>query len=285
MQKYLRPSLLLSKNIYTTGLTGFIGKNLLPVLLEDYDFVINFERDNKIRIHTKNSQEPYKVTQSLIKKYTSKEIIHLATLYDPLPSSAESLKKIVKSNIFFLVNILEDFFPSTQLDIINICSYHQLLDTQSQNPYSLAKGILSVYLKNSQHKVKNIYLFDTFGPNDNRRKVVDIFIKSIITNKPIIIPKNDIYINISHVSSICQSILKSQELSQGEYSIASPNTLSLEELAKLIMKIIGSDVEIEKNGIAPDYFNFLKKIPQNIFLSPKSNSLENELLSRVNEIK
>lgn len=39
------------KVIYTTGITGFIGRNLLIKLVLSYDFVINFGRDNEMSIH------------------------------------------------------------------------------------------------------------------------------------------------------------------------------------------------------------------------------------------
>ena len=40
--------------VYTTGLSGFIGKNLLPLLLKKFPKIINFRRDNVHEVYTQD---------------------------------------------------------------------------------------------------------------------------------------------------------------------------------------------------------------------------------------
>jgi nucleoside-diphosphate-sugar epimerase len=275
----------LSKNIYTTGLTGFIGKNLLPLLKKDYDQVINFQRNNKLTIYSRDSAESFATSKSIMKLYPAKKIIHLATLYKPKASSLDSTNKLIESNILFLINILENILPSREIDIINISSYLQLLDVASQNLYSLTKEVMANYLKNNEYKVSNIYLFDTFGAGDTRNKVVDIFVRNILSKKKITIPENKIFINLTQVNSLCESIVGALKLSTGNYSVMSSDTICLEDLATLIMRLVGYNTEIEQKGITLDYLNTLTHIPQNIYQTSSTATLEKKILQHINEIK
>ena len=275
----------MSKNIYNTGLTGFIGKNLLPFLKKDYDQVINFQRNNKLTIYRRYSEESLTTSKSIIKQYPAKKIIHLAALYKTKASSLGSINELIESNILFLINILENILPSREINIINISSYLQLLDAPSQNTYSLTKEVMTNYLKNNEYKVSNIYLFDTFGAADTRNKVVDIFVRNILSKKKITIPENKIFLNLTHVTSLCESIEGALKLASGNYSIMSPDTICLEDLASLIMKLVGYNIEIEKKGITLDYLNAVTYIPKNIYQPSSTESLKRKILQHINEIK
>ena len=71
------------ETIFTTGLSGFIGKNLLPKLLNEYDQIINFERNNKLSIYEKSHKKSVSLSKKLINEFDAKKLIHLATLYRP----------------------------------------------------------------------------------------------------------------------------------------------------------------------------------------------------------
>ena len=54
-----------SEVIYCTGLSGFIGKNLLPILLRKYSQVINFRRNNTFEIYkTDGSIQRFEIINS-----------------------------------------------------------------------------------------------------------------------------------------------------------------------------------------------------------------------------
>ena len=221
------------KIVYATGLTGFIGSNLLPFLLESYDVVINFARNNSVIIYKKNDTEQMAFSSKILIDYPSNIFINLATLYNPKPLSIKDFNNLIESNINFPLNIIEILLGfNKKLNIVNTSSYMQLLPLKFQNQYSLSKEIFLSRISNNLQNIKNLYLFDSFGKGDTRNKVIDIFIKNIKNNKNISIPSNDIHINISYVDDICTSIKGSIELPGGNYSILSPDTITLELLAK-----------------------------------------------------
>ncbi len=275
----------LHKTIYVTGITGFIGSNLLPLLLQNFDKVINFKREGNLEIISRNTSKEKKISKDIIINNPSKTLINLATLYNPYPESTSALKDLIQSNIFFPSEVIDLLKPLDDMKVINAVSYHQLLDFNSQNVYSLSKELFKVFLDKYHSSIVNIYIFDTFGNGDKRNKVTDIFITNILKGNDLTIPKNDIKINLSDSEPVSLSIINSINLNPGNYCILSPDTISLYDLAKTIMKITNKEVEIIRADIGRSFFDEIPKFPENIFSSDPEYSFENSLKNRVEEIE
>jgi len=273
------------KIIYTSGLTGFIGTNLKKYLLDKYDFILNFKRNNQVTIYTNKNTKTIKLTKKVFIKYEAKHFINLATYYNSHPKNYKEVKELVNSNILFIIKLINSFPSKKNLEIINICSAFQLVDFKFQNTYSLSKQMINNFLIDNNYSHKNIYLFDTFGKNDTRNKVTDVFIKKILNNQKINIGSNKVRINLSNVNNICLSLVNAIKKPNGNYCIKSKNTIFLEDLAKLIMKKTKKIVKIEKKDYVLCYFDKIKYFPKNIFIKKNQKKLENEILERINEIK
>lgn len=273
------------KVIYVTGITGFIGSNLLKHLLQKYVKVVNFTRNNSLQIYEKNTMKEINVSSKFLIQNPASIFINLATLYIPNPNSAEELENIVEANILFPSRVYSSLAHTADLKIINALSYHQLLDFNSQNVYSLSKELFKKFLDNQNIEIVSVYIFDTFGSGDTRNKVVDIFIKNILCGNPITIPSNEIKINLADVQIVCRSLMKSIEVRQGSYSLKSPDTITLEELAKMIMEISNKKVDLIKAGSSLYSFDEIKTFPENIFFEDSDYSFKKSLSKRIKEIK
>ena len=114
--------------------------------------------------------------------------------YDPTPKNKLDEKKIIDANVNFPIKILKN--TENQIKVLNTSSYIQLLDEKYQIHYSRTKNIFLNHLINSQIDYLNLYMFDTFGSNDDRNKVVDRFIIDILRDKDLNIPNNPVFINL-----------------------------------------------------------------------------------------
>ena len=275
----------LNNAIYVTGITGFIGSALLPNLTKQYSKVLNFTRRGSIQIYEKNIMLEQEISSDFIINNPAKNFLNLATLYKPYPSSDLELNDLIEANILFPSSVLQKLRIFSDLKIINALSYHQLLDFPSQNVYSLSKELFKKFVDRQNFQTVNIFIFDTFGLGDTRNKVIDIFIKSILDRSPIRIPSNEIKINIADSESISSSLIRSLDLDAGSYSIKSPDTLSLESLARLIMEITKIDVEIIKENTGANYFDLIEEFPENIFTPTATHNFELSLKARIDEIK
>lgn len=273
------------KTIYVTGLTGFIGRNLLSHLLKNFDQVVNFTRDENIQIINDKTLREIKFNNQFVTDNPSNFLINLATLYQPYPGSFIDLEKLVEANILFPARVVNYFDPVENFKILNAVSYHQLLDFSAQNIYSLSKELFKKFIDNQKFEVLNIYIFDTFGKGDSRNKVTDIFIKNILLGQSITIPNNEININLSDSESVSNSLMKGLSLPSGSYSLMSPDTVSLEYLALKIMDLSKKEVKLIKKNIGKNYFNDIKQFPKNIYQSHANSSLDKTLKMRIEEIQ
>ena len=273
------------KIIYATGLTGFIGSNLLHYLLEESDKIVNFTRIKTLRIYAKDGAKEVGIASDFFLQNPSNTLINLATLYNPNPSSVAELEHLIEANIHFPASVFNALSSLENLKIINALSYHQLLGFKSQNVYSLSKEIFKKFLDHQHSDIVNLYIFDTFGSGDKRNKVVDIFIKNIIAGHPISIPSNEIRINLADVQPLCRSLLMGIDLPSGSYSLKSPDTISLEDLAKMIMEISNKKVDILKVNTSSNYLDEVKTFPTNIFIEDSSYNLRDCIKKRIKEIK
>ena len=273
------------KIIYTSGGTGFIGKNFIPLLLGIYDEVINFTSKETIQIYSKNKVTEKEISIDFLTSQPSSVFFNLATLYIPNPSSISEMRNLLDANILFPMRTLEYLKIFDNLRLINALSYTQLLDFSNQNIYSLSKEIFKKFIFfNHTTDIINLYLFDTFGNCDNRNKVTDVFIRNILSGSSITIPKNEVHINLTHNSAISESLLKSIYLDPGEYCIKSPDSISLENLAYLIMDITGKKVQVFKKHSAVNPLELIKSFPENVFISPKEYNFRNHLENRIQQI-
>ena len=273
------------QSIYISGATGFIGRNLIPSLLNIYKQVINFTRREIIQIYSKNNVVEQKISIDFLERNPSNEFINLATLYVPNPNSISEMKDLLEANILFPMHTLEFLNALDNLKIINALSYTQLLDFPNQNIYSLTKEIFKKFLFfNKSSNIVSLYLFDTFGEKDIRNKATDVFIRNILSGSPIRIPENEVNINLTHNSTIAESFIQSIALDPGDYCVKSPNTISLESLAILIMDITGKEVKIFKKNSVIDPFQFIKSYPENIFKAPEGYNFKKLLENRIQEI-
>ena len=276
----------MSRVIYATGLSGFIGSHLLDQLKNDYSVILNFRRNNQVEIYQDtNSPRVEKFSDNLINNFKTDTLFHLATNYDPSPENLKDIKNIINSNFYFPVNLIDRLkIDPLSFNLITTSSYIQLLHKDHQNIYSLSKDMFINWYKEISENIVNIYLYDSFGANDLRNKVVDTFIKKILNKEQIIIPENEIEINLTEVGDIVRSLINSIKLKRGEYQIASKEVITLSELALILMKIIGHQTDVVRIGIGRNFLKHVRNSPRNILLSNNNLNLQDQLKERVEEI-
>ena len=271
--------------IYTTGLTGFIGKNVLKKIIFDYDVVVNFGREKKIIIYQHSAEPIYKdFSTEVLEKYPSDILLHLATHYNPKPINLAEEELLEKSNFHFpksLCNILKNFGLKR---IISSSSYLQLIDLKQQSLYSETKNKFVRWAK-SEFEVTEVFLFDTFGKNDQRSKVIDVFIKNSIANHDIKIPSTKVDINLTHVEEVADSLISSIGLTPGQYMIMSNNNLTIRELAESIISIEKTTAKINATMKGDNLLTKINSYPENIYVNSLKKNFYEQIKSHYDEIK
>ena len=246
------------KTILLTGGSGFIGRNILPILREKYDVlaptrqdlnlldenaVAQFFNQNKIDyvVHTANAS-PAKnpldkleriMPDSLRAYYTLERCSHLYEKMFYLGSGAEYDKR---QDIISIKE--EDFGKKIPTD-----------------DYGFAKYIMNLCAKTSEN-IYNLRIFGCYGPTDAKTKFIRDAIDCCLQNRPITIRQNCMfdYIYVTDLGYVILNLLE-KKLSYHDYNICTGKRISLLEIAKIVSQQMNNlrPIKIVKKGWNKEY--------------------------------
>ncbi len=181
------------KKILLTGASGYIGSHLLNRLLDNNQYSISvivrqttnpkFIEKYKSRI---NFYE-YKGIESLYNIMCDQEnfdlIVHIAGFVKP-GMKYEEVSSNIKGNVLLLSHLLESMRLCGISNIINTGSYWELGDKNKNVP----KSVYAIYKKTNRNLIReycdsfgfraiNLILYDIYGTNDERNKLIPFLIK------------------------------------------------------------------------------------------------------------
>ena len=217
-----------NKNAFITGHKGFLGtelkKHLKPYNLKLISRNYNLKKI-KQNINTKNY------------------LFHLAAYYNPNPKSLFDLSKVFKDNLIFGIDFLSNFEKNYFTKILSTHSYMEYF--KDKNTYALAKSLQAEYLTDFfKNQLIKIYIFDTFGLNDTRNKLIQIWIDRLIKNKSIEVFSEKTQINLCSKLYIAKILSQIDKIKKGNYEIRSDVELTLGELSLHLKHLIGSKSNI-----------------------------------------
>ena len=233
--------------ILLTGSSGFIGSNILNSFSKDYKFYILVRKKPiKRYIKTKNIKiikfKNYNSLNSKLKKIKIDTVIHCATHYVK-DHKFKDIEKLCYSNLMFGNVILENLKNLKASKFINFSTVWEDWNAKKdniENLYSAYKKnfstILSFYKKNL--KKVNFYelmVSDTFGNNDQRKKMIHTLKMNYDKNKSTAIISKNLYMNLLNVSDITSAIelILKKNVIPNKYSITNTFNIKILDLVKI----------------------------------------------------
>ena len=236
----------MKKKILITGSTGFIGSHIKEYLLEKNYLVIDILRKkNKKKI--KKKYKNYKPIfynniydlEKKIKKIQYNIIINCATFYSK-NYDCKTVLELIKTNILFSTLIIIGNQKNLK-KIINFDTMMQHSINENFNPMNIyaitkfahkniSKFIIS---KNKNIKFYNFKLYETFGLNDKRKKLIPSIIKNYKKNKFTNIISNNLEMNFTNINNIIQiieKILNKNLYTPKEYILKNYKSVNIREL-------------------------------------------------------
>ena len=296
------------KKIIVTGGLGFIGSNLIKLLLKKNFKVLNIDKNtyssNFYNVKEFKNNRNYSFIKcdianrkisKIISKFKPDGIFNLAA-ETHVDRSIDNPENFIKSNIFGVYNILESFKnyskKNKKAKLIHISTdevYGDILFGRTKenypynpsSPYAASKAssdhLVSSYVRTYKISAIITNCSNNYGPKQHPEKLIPKLIYNILTNKSLpIYGKGTNSREWIYVEDHCEALIKI--LNNGKvgsfYNIGSNKNLINLDISKKLIKIAKTKIKIGKNV----KIKFVKDRPgHDIRYALNSNKLIKEL--------
>lgn len=268
------------KKVLVTGAAGFIGSHLTERLVRegaDVRAMVHYNSAsywnnlelipnkvlNEVDVFSGDVTDPFSVQKAVKERDI---VFHLASLI-AIPYSYVAPQSYVQTNIIGAVNIMQACMDNNVSRIVHTSTsetygtaQHVPIDEEhplkGQSPYSATKigadKIAESYYLSFNLPVSTIRPFNTYGPRQSNRAVIPTIISQILAGKKEIqlgslSPQRDFNYVADTVSGFLA--VADSDKSMGEViNVGAGKTISIGELAALIMDVIGTNVIITEKS-------------------------------------
>ena len=204
----------MSRTALVTGATGFIGGRLVRRLVDDGWRVVVLARGTSdtdalppdVEV-IRTGRDP-DALRDAIAAAAPDIVYHLASLYlaDHQPDEVEPL---IGSNILFLAELAEAMTRAGCSRLVNAGTAWQHAGTDADRPVNLyaatkraAEEILRYYQEARALSVVTLTLFDSYGPGDTRRKLVQLLVGAALGIQRLDMSPGEQRVDLTHVDDI-----------------------------------------------------------------------------------
>lgn len=240
--------------ILITGSTGFVGRHLVPKILNCNHQVLEITRsiskssklfgDKTIKIEIDDPLLKEKVLE-----FDPNIVIHLAS-YLTSSDHWDDIQKLIETNLLFLSRIL-NVVSNTNLSLfINTGTFAEYRDgnNELQPAYFYAatktasRAILDYYSNTYNFKQVTIIPYTIYGGIDSQKKIIDLIFDSLNSDIPLNLTQGDQILDFIHIHDVtdfyCLLIKNISKIkNKAVYKLGTGHGNSLRQLSKLIEEI------------------------------------------------
>ena len=247
------------KRVLITGTTGFVGKNILPLLKKKYDVFFPSRKEldlldeNKISEYIRNNKIDVVLQCANPNPVKNPDKDNLTTMFEDsmrIFYNFYNLRGCYDKMIYIGSGAeyakTRDIVKAKETDIGKFIP---------EDSYGLAKLYMNELARNSDN-IYNLRLFGCYGPYDHSSKFITHAIDCCLKKEDITIRQNCVFDYI-HVTDVAKAMIYmiDKEPEFHDYNVCSGKGIELFEIASIVKEYMSSDskIKILKEGFNKEY--------------------------------
>lgn len=252
------------EKLVVSGATGYIGVHLTAELVSRYDVYAIVRKSsslNELKAYLPEQKfividdarkDFYKTMEDVKPKY----FVHLAGMFVS-DHSKDNLEELLESNVVVPTKMLDAVCRAGCRNIINTGSYWQNYNAETYNPVNLyAAGkqafsdIMKYYTEAGGCKSITLRLFDTYGPNDSRKKVLNL-IRDMKDGDALDMTSCRQKVYYCYIDDVVAAFIKALDIIKDKepgtaevYSVRGDEALPLKDVALKLKEFTGRDIRL-----------------------------------------
>lgn len=260
------------RNVLITGGTGFIGSRLSRRMVENQwnvHVIVRPQSDlrqlepvrESVTLHVYDGS-----TESVLRIIRDSQptiVFHLAATTIAEHCVAD-IVPLLETSVVFGTQLAEAMSLAGVNNLVNTSTFWQHYGIEGYSPtclYAAGKQayetLLQYYVEVRGLRVTSLVLYDTYGPNDPRRKLFKLLSEAIRTQDPVQLSPGEQLVEMVYIDDVVDAfvgaglrLMDGLESGHKRYAVSTGRPISLREIVKVYEEVRGAVVPVRWGGRA-----------------------------------